>query len=134
MADTVATRTLVDGNRKVVMMFTNVSDSTGESGALKVDVSALSAPHGMTCTGVSLVKAVYSTSGGMSVQILADATADQLVLGIPANDTGCVDMECFGGIPPSTAAGATGDLLFTTIGAVNGATYTIILELVKHYA
>ena len=43
MADTVTSQTLIDGERTVIMKFTNISDGTGESAVLKVDVSALTA-------------------------------------------------------------------------------------------
>ena len=43
MADAVATQIIIDGDRNVVQKFTNVSDGTGESAVVKVDVSALAA-------------------------------------------------------------------------------------------
>ena len=42
MADAVASQTILDGPKEVVMKFTNISDGTGESAVTKVDVSALS--------------------------------------------------------------------------------------------
>ena len=41
MADAVTSQTLFDGDKHVVMKFTNISDGTGESAVKKVDVSAL---------------------------------------------------------------------------------------------
>ena len=56
MADAVATQTIIDGDRNVVQKFTNVSDGSGESAVVKVDVSALAAnSHGTACTGGNLV-------------------------------------------------------------------------------
>ena len=40
MADAVATQTIFDGERMAIQKFTNISDGTGESKVLKVDVSA----------------------------------------------------------------------------------------------
>ena len=42
MADAVTSQTLIDGQNKAVIKFTNVSDGSGESAVKKVDVSALS--------------------------------------------------------------------------------------------
>ena len=41
MADTVATRTILDGERKYIIDIHNTSDGNGEAGVTKVDVSAL---------------------------------------------------------------------------------------------
>ena len=39
MADAVTSQTIVDGEKTVVQKFTNISDGTGESAVVKVDVS-----------------------------------------------------------------------------------------------
>jgi len=41
MADAVATQVILDGERLYIAKFTNISDGTGETGALKIDVSTL---------------------------------------------------------------------------------------------
>ena len=46
MADAVTSQTLVDGPKKAVLKFTNISDGTGESAVKKVDVSALESNDG----------------------------------------------------------------------------------------
>ena len=56
MADAVTSQTLVDDEENVVMKFTNISDSTGESAVKKVDVSALKAKGGDACSGVIIKK------------------------------------------------------------------------------
>ena len=48
MADAVTSQTIVDGDKHVVMKFTNVSDGTGESAVTKVDVSGLATNEGRT--------------------------------------------------------------------------------------
>ena len=50
MADAVTSQIIFDGTRTAVMKFTNISDGTGESAVLKVDVSALTGFQGKTCT------------------------------------------------------------------------------------
>ena len=44
MADAVTSQTLQDGDKSVVMKFTNISDGSGEAAVKKVDVSALQSP------------------------------------------------------------------------------------------
>ena len=56
MADAVTSQTIQDGERNLVMKFTNVSDGTGESAVAKVDVSALSSdPAGKGACTIRLV-------------------------------------------------------------------------------
>lgn len=131
MADAVTSQTIFDGERKAVMKFTNVSDGTGETGVLKVDVSAL-LPNalGQTCTGVTLER-VHVSINGMSVSILWDATTDVPAF-IAAPGVYSFDFDKFQ-IPNDAGTGKNGDVLFTTIGATAGDTYTIILEMVKKF-
>ena len=57
MADAVTSQTIQDGERKAVLKFTNVSDGTGESNVVKVDVSALTTnSSGNACTKVTVRK------------------------------------------------------------------------------
>jgi len=128
MADAVTSQTLVDGPRNAVMKFTNVSDGTGESAITKVDVSALSGSP----TAVRVDRVIYSTTG-MSVSMLWDATADVLLMALPADRSDDIDLCDIGGIQNNAGAGVTGDIQFTTLGHTAGDTYTIILHMVKKY-
>lgn len=131
MADAVTSQIIFDGERKAVMKFTNVSDGTGETGVLKVDVSALNANAlGQACTGVTLER-VHVSINGMSVSILWDATTDVPAF-IAAPGVYSFDFDKFQ-IPNDAGTGKNGDVLFTTIGATAGDTYTIILEMVKKF-
>lgn len=126
MADAVTSQTLVDGERNVVMKFTNVSDGTGESAVTKVDVSALNGAP----TSVRIDRIVYDIQG-MSVNILWDATADvsAIVLGTGQGD---LDFCQFGGLKNNAGAGVTGDIQFTTVGHTLGDTYSIVLHMKKN--
>jgi len=126
MADVVATQTLIDGEENVVMAFTNVSDGTGESAALKVDVSALSGAP----SEVRIDKIWFSTSG-MAIRILWDATADVDAFLLGADQTGELDFRCFGGINNNSGAGKTGDILFSTVGHSSGDVYSVVLHMRK---
>lgn len=129
MADTVTSQKLVDGARKVVMVFTNISDATGESSVVKVDVSTLATYKGQTCTGVRIDEVEFNTT--MPVKIEWDATANVNALVI--NGHGEFDLCEYGGLHNTAGAGKTGDIAFSTVGAVANDSYTIVLTMVKEY-
>lgn len=133
MVDTVATQTLLDGERLVIQKFTNISDGTGEAAVNKVIVANL-APNsfGVACTGVKINK-IWATTHGMEVRILWDATTDLLTWMIPQNTNYFMDFEIFGGLPNNAGAGRTGNIAFTTSDASSGDMYTIVLECIKTY-
>lgn len=134
MADAVTSQTLFDGERMAIMKFTNVSDGTGESAVLKVDVSALSSSaSGNACDGVT-IKKIYASTAGMGVNILWDATTDVTAFVVGADGSYTWDFSEIGGLTNNAGAGKTGDVMFTTIGATSGDTYSIVLEMVKSYA
>lgn len=132
MADVVTSQTIFDGEREAVMKFTNVSDGTGETAVLKVDVSALSpSSFSKACDGVTLER-IHASINGMSVSLLWDATTDvPAVILAPGMYTFKHDKIQLWN---NAGAGKTGDILFTTIGASAGDTYSIVLEMVKSYA
>lgn len=132
MADTVTSQVLFDGERMAVMKFTDVSDGVGESAVLKVDVSALAPDsRGQACDKVSIEK-IQCALAGMSVNILWDATVDvpAFILAPGTQEFDFSDQQ----LVNNAGAGVTGDILFTTIGAVANSTYSIVLHMVKSYA
>lgn len=134
MADAVASQTILDGERLFIAKFTNISDGTGETGVVKIDVSTLrSSASGNACNGVKLNK-IFGTTHGLQVRILWDATTDVLAWQIPQNSNYLMDLSSFGGIPNNAGTGVTGDVLFTTTDATAGDMYTIVLECIKTYA
>lgn len=134
MADAVASQTILDGERLFIGKFTNISDGTGESAVVKIDVSALNPnSFGLACNGVKINK-IWAQTQGMPVDILWDATTDVLCETIPENQFYFMDYSSFGGLPNNAGAGKTGDVLFTTVGAASGDRYTITIEAIKTYA
>lgn len=132
MADAVTTQTIQDGDRQVVMKFTNISDGTGESAVTKVDVSTLKAESGTqkACTKVA-IRQIYYDLSGMSVDILWDATTD--VLCIPLSRQGVFDFTEVGPLTNNAGSGVTGDVQFTTVGASTDDRYFIMLVMDKKY-
>jgi hypothetical protein len=134
MADAVASQTILDGERMFIAKYTNLSDGTGETGVVKVDVSTLNPnSFGLACNGVKINK-IYATTHGMQVRVLWDATTDVFAWVIPQNSNYLMDFSSFGGIPNNAGTGKTGDILFTTQDASAGDSYTVVLECLKTYA
>jgi hypothetical protein len=133
MADAVATQTLQDGEKIVVQKFTNISDGTGESAVVKVDVSALSSnARGQACTGVTIEK-IWWQCIGMKVQILWNASSNVFCIELGENQSGNHDYTSFGGLINNAGSGKDGDVLFTTVGHTSADTYTIIMSMRKEY-
>lgn len=129
MADTVNTQTIMDGPRRVVMLFTNVSDGTGETAVVKMDPSIM-VP---ICDSLKIMSIKYATSG-MSVAIYFDGAVDRPVFVCSADDSRDHSFQEFGGlVPPSDLAASTGKILFTTTNHSSGDIYTILIDAVKRY-
>jgi hypothetical protein len=132
MADAVTSQTLVDDATWVVQKFTNLSDGTGESAVLKVDVSALTPAASL----VSIAKIWYSVAG-MVATLLWDADTDVRIVDLQGD--GCMDLDSgpaptFRGLTNNAGAGVTGDIRLTTTGHTSGDSYTIILAMRKKLA
>lgn len=124
MADAVTTQTIFSGSNKkrVVYVFTNLSDGTGESAVKKVDISTLpGAP-----TAVKIRRVVFACEG-MSVKVAFDHTTDDTVLVLAGQ--GEFDFYPYGGLKDPASAGDTGDILFTTTGHTAADSYTILMEI-----
>ena len=133
MADAVTSQTLFDGDKHVVMKFTNISDGTGESAVKKLDVSAVESDiNGNTCTSVAIEK-IWWQCIGMKVRMFFDATSDKFIIELGENQSGYHDYSEFGGIKNNAGSGKTGDIDFTTVGHSSADTYTIILKMRKTY-
>ena len=131
MADTVDSQVLVDNNRKYVVKLINISDGTGESLVKKVDRSTLTNSKGTEPGNLAVRSIQWSIGGFSSIRLYWDAATDDEAFVLAAGN-GYMDMTEFGGganDPLSTTN--VGDILLTTAGNVSGATYTIILELMK---
>jgi hypothetical protein len=134
MADAVATQTIIDGSKTAVLKFTNVSDGSGESDVVKVDVSALSNNSlGQACTGATIEK-IWWQCIGMKVQVLFDATSNLFCIELGENQSGHHDYTSFGGLPNNAGSGKTGDIVFTTVGHTSADSYTIIMQVKKEFS
>jgi hypothetical protein len=133
MVDTVTTQTLVDNQTTAVMLFTNISDGTGESLVTKVNVANLAANSlGQACTGVSVQK-IHTSCHGMEFRLFWGATSNVFFFGSSQNNQYTFDFSSFGGMCNNAGAGKTGNILLSTADVSSQDTYTLILEMKKYY-
>jgi len=129
MPDTVTTAVVVNDARNIVIKWTNLSDATGEVAVKKFDTTnPIFAPS--PGTHLKIWSIAYDVKNG-NLRVLWEATANQdcFVLGGFAN---VVDYGHFGGIiVPPGLAGATGSILFTTVGFALNSSYTVTIHFKK---
>jgi hypothetical protein len=128
MADAVTAKTIFKGTHRAVYQFTNVSDGSGETNVKKIDISTLSVdPRFSTAPTTINITRVFFNTYNMGVKISYNHTTPDVVLALDGSSN--FDMTSFGGITDPGSTGGDGSLLFSTIGAVNGAVYSIIMEV-----
>jgi hypothetical protein len=134
MTITATSQTLFDGERVAIMKFyASMSTTENESAVAKVTPSALlPSSAGGACDAVSILKMTAMTHG-LEVQLNWAATAPVVINLIPQTSFYTLDFSSFGGLWNNAGAGKTGVITFTTLDGSAGDTYTIILEMQKHY-
>lgn len=134
MAITATSQTLFDGERIAIMkFFATMSTTENESAVAKVTPSALTASAaGGACDAVSILK-VTALTHGLEVQMNWNATTNVVIETIPPNNSYTQDYSKIGGLTNNAGAGKTGVISFTTFDGSAGDTYTVILEMQKHY-
>lgn len=134
MAITATSQTLFDGERIAIMkFFATMSTTENESAVAKVTPSALTASAaGGACDAVSILK-VTALTHGLEVQMNWKATTPVIIETIPPNNSYTQDYSKIGGLWNNAGAGKDGVITFTTLDGSAGDTYTVILEMQKHY-
>lgn len=131
MADTVTSQKLKDHATAWAYKFTNESDGTGETNVLKVDVSGLTAASNSALTNqrVNINKLAWSIAGANSkVRLMwsGDNSPNTIVV---LTGSGTMDLATNLTAPlTNNIANTNGDIFLSTLGFVNGASYTIIVE------
>jgi hypothetical protein len=134
MAITATSQTLFDGERVAIMKFyATMSATENEANVVKVNpANLLPSNAGGACDAVSILK-VTSLTHGLEVQMNWVATAPVVIEVIPQNSIYTQDFSSFGGLTNNAGAGKTGSISFSTLDGGAGDTYTVILEMQKHY-
>jgi len=136
MADVVTTRTLFQGDKKLITSYVNVSDGTG--GITKiVDVSGLTAnSQGAAVSTVSLNKVWFNVSAGVTapVQLQWDLTSGTQTPLLSLNYDDTYDFSSIGAINNPKETNYSGDIdVVVPSAASSGETYTLICEWIKNY-
>ena len=137
MADITTSTKISESTREVVYAFQyQYVDGGNESAVSKIDVSGLEkSANGDTCSGIRIVECWWVINA-MTVEVLADANTDVIVLHLDEGQSGYQDFSRFGGLPTSSSYGTsgTGDIKFTTTGAgAAGDAYQIVIRAIKEY-
>ena len=134
MAITATSQTLFDGERIAIMKFyATMSTTENESAVAKVTPSALTASAaGGACDAVSILK-VTALTHGLEVQMNWKATTPVVIETIPQNNSYTQDYSKIGGLWNNAGTGKDGVITFTTLDGSAGDSYTVILEMQKHY-
>lgn len=126
MPDTVTTKVIYSGILRQATEFTNRSDGSGESAVAKIDISAYTNSNGRVATYMTIDFIEYAVWGFNYVTLLWDHNTDDVAAVLKGN--GVMDWIDQGGNTDPRSAGGTGDLLFTTNGAVSGGGYDITIH------
>jgi hypothetical protein len=130
MVDTVNTTVIFESDNKYVVQLSNISDGTGETDVVKVDVSTLTGPDGVNAPDtVSIDEITWDTSGMSYVLLEWDATANDEAIVLQGSNA--TDFRFAGGLRNPKSTGYTGDLLLSTVGAAAAGTYNIVIVLKK---
>ena len=126
MADTVTVETIFSGQRRKVIHLTGISDGTGESAVIKMDISTFTFNNGQVPTYTTIDMIDYNIQGFTAVRLYWDHTTDDEIALLPAGN-GTIDWNAIGGKTDPRTTGGTGDIVLTTDGETSGATYDITL-------
>lgn len=127
MTDTVDTKVLVSTGTHYVIRITNESDGTGESGVAKIDKSTLTDRFGSEPKAVDIMLIEGNIGGFNYIVGRWDHSTDDEAFVLPPGSV-YRDYRPYGGNRDPITAGGTGDLLLTTDGAVDGASYDLTIH------
>lgn len=129
MADTVTSNVVFAGDRKYAVQLTGISDGTGETNVIKVDISTLLNLAGQACVRTAIEEIKWDVQGFTYVKLSWDHTTDDTAMVMSGR--GSVSYAHLGYLFDPRSAGGTGDLLLSSVGAISGASYdiTVVLQL-----
>jgi len=113
--------------------YATMSATENETNVVKVNPANLAASNaGGACDAVSILK-VTALTHGLEVTMNWVASSPVVIENIPQNNAYTQDYTNIGGLTNNAGAGKTGSISFTTQDGSAGDTYTVILEMQKHY-
>lgn len=135
MPATATSQVLFDGERMAIMKFDFITtDNAGETLVVKVDPAALLPSNaGGACNNVSLLK-ISGLTHGLEVRMFWETTGTPVIIEtIPPETQYMQDYSNIGGLTNVNILNTTGKVLFSTQDTGANDTYTVVLEMQKHY-
>lgn len=128
MADAVVNNVVFQGKSRYALKMTCISDGTGETNVVKIDISTLTLFNGLPCTRLAIEEIEWDVRGFSYVKLTFDQTTDY-VIGL-LSGRGSVSYGHLG-YAFDNGTGGAGDLLLTSVVPVAGATYdiTVVCQL-----
>jgi hypothetical protein len=144
MADAVTTQTIFNTPQRIKVHWTNISDSAGENGVKKLDITTLRANDGLQPNSLDIEEVSWSIQGFTSVRILWSHTTPDVALVLSPgsgymdfrNNSDPLDDDGIRALNDPRSVGGDGSILVTTIstGGAFGvllATYDILITFRK---
>lgn len=130
MADAVTTQVIEEGPMSYIVRLTNISDGTGENLVNKVvRASRLNGQQAIPAK-LNIRSIQWTINGFSSVRLYWDHTTPDLIDAL-AVGPGYRDYSDKGCLTDPGSAGGTGNIQITTAGNISGATYDILLHVLK---
>jgi hypothetical protein len=135
MADTVASKTLMETKKRLVVRASIQSDGTGSTDAVLVDKSTFTGPNGLEPSKL-VIEEIEWNGDGMQVILEFDHNTDDLIctLGGTNSNAGEYDFaegSKYQGFVDPASTGGTGDIVATTVGHTAGDKMDMVLYLRK---
>lgn len=127
MADAYVANVVAGGPRTVVVHYTDISDGTGLTDQVILDVSTYTLTNGNAATKAAIQEVQWNMQGFTDLVIEWDHTTDEVALVL--NGNGYKDFSLSGNLN-SRGTGQTGDVLLTTVGAAAGSTFDLTITYI----
>ncbi len=115
--------------KRIHLLVNGISDATADlTDSIAIDLSAYLGPLGETPTRLSLRRLSWSIAGFTSINLEFDRGTDSIVAQMAG-----IDYKDFPNYLPDVGTGGTGDLVFTTVGATAGGTFSLEIEAKLKY-
>ena len=129
MAIVKSTATIFDGNRRVSLQVSGISDGAGQ---LTLEPLAIASAFNPAAKALKVLKVAGSVSYGV-VELYWEALPPVKFLTL-SGDSICFDFSETGALNKAAAgADATGNILISTIGFSAGSTYSLQIDMTKQY-
>ena len=128
MVDNVKTNVLFSGGRRYAVHLEGISDGSGETNVIKVDLSGLHQFTGATPCSLALMDISFNIEGFTYVVLYWQRDASNIEM-VTLKGRGSISYASYGGLQdPNRDGTGTGNILLSSVGAASGTTYQIDLE------